>query len=52
MSIEWILLITDHSSLIRAEVKNRFKKQMSDHKKIEDIEAEIKEEFSLFDSWD
>ena len=25
---------------------------MSDHKKIEDIEAEIKEEFSLFDSWD
>jgi cysteine desulfuration protein SufE len=25
---------------------------MSDHKKIEDIEGEIKEEFSLFDSWD
>jgi cysteine desulfuration protein SufE len=25
---------------------------MSDHKKIEDIEAEIKEEFALFDSWD
>src|SRR6476469_1303534 len=25
---------------------------MSDQKKIEDIEAEIKEEFSLFDSWD
>ena len=25
---------------------------MGDHKKIEDIEAEIKEEFSLFDSWD
>ena len=25
---------------------------MSDHKKIEEIEAEIKEEFSLFDSWD
>ena len=25
---------------------------MDDHKKIEDIEAEIKEEFSLFDSWD
>jgi cysteine desulfuration protein SufE len=25
---------------------------MSDHKKIEDIEAEIKEEFSLFDSWE
>jgi len=25
---------------------------MSDHKKIEDIETEIKEEFSLFDSWD
>jgi len=24
---------------------------MGDHKKIEDIEAEIKEEFSLFDSW-
>jgi cysteine desulfuration protein SufE len=25
---------------------------MSDHKKIEDIEKEIAEEFSLFDSWD
>ncbi len=25
---------------------------MSDHKKIEDIEGEIKEEFSLFDIWD
>lgn len=25
---------------------------MADHKKIEDIEAEIKDEFSLFDSWD
>src|ERR1700741_3480674 len=25
---------------------------MSDQKKIEDIEAEIKDEFSLFDSWD
>jgi cysteine desulfuration protein SufE len=25
---------------------------MSDHKKIEDIEGEIKEEFSLFDNWD
>jgi len=25
---------------------------MSDHKKIEEIEAEIKEEFSLFDNWD
>ncbi len=25
---------------------------MSDHKKIEDIEGDIKEEFSLFDSWD
>ena len=25
---------------------------MSDHKKIEEIESEIKEEFSLFDSWD
>ena len=25
---------------------------MSDHKKIEDIEKEIVEEFSLFDSWD
>ena len=25
---------------------------MGDHKKIEDIEAEIKEEYSLFDSWD
>ena len=25
---------------------------MSDHKKIEDIEAEIKGEFALFDSWD
>ena len=28
------------------------KELMSDLKKIEDIEAEIKEEFSLFDSWD
>jgi len=28
------------------------KELMSDHKKIEDIEAEIKDEFSLFDSWD
>ena len=25
---------------------------MGDHKKIENIEAEIKEEFALFDSWD
>jgi len=25
---------------------------MSDHKKIEEIEKEIAEEFSLFDSWD
>jgi len=25
---------------------------MGDHKKIEEIEAEIKDEFSLFDSWD
>ena len=28
------------------------KNSMSNPKKIEDIEAEIKEEFSLFDSWD
>ena len=28
------------------------KELMSDLKKIEDIEAEIKDEFSLFDSWD
>lgn len=28
------------------------RKQMGDQKKIEEIEAEIKEEFSLFDSWD
>jgi len=33
-------------------VPKNFNDYMSDHKKIEEIEKEIVEEFSLFDSWD